>query len=445
MRSFLLAAFFLQPLLLHAEIPLTFGPRAHLDLRNQGKSVAEVTLQNGNPHLWTGVVPKTYDPEQHSVFAFDYFAPTGLESVRLSYRSVDGMNFAGSKEMPLAETWQPIAIDLSRVQEPPAAGADDMRFHLSFRGKAGTQFQIRSLHLRKPTAEDRRNAAERDKLRVEREADARIYLDYLRSEYPSSIDTVHVGIEDITLIGKCSVENADLFGVPAHLPSHRTQLPQPPVAEVQPNEKGGFRIVVPRFASPGGPDRSLWRWRLADEDGDFLSPCRWPTVEGPAVGRRSLKRLSASHVKGLGGMPTVSSPDHEIFDLGIAHATMNFVLTSVLHASPRRGTRPWEFEGRTYHVNEAALRSRDVTVRNLSDQGVIVTCILLVGNHRGPDGKPHSPLTHPEAEARGIYSMPDLTTSESTAHYRATMHFLTERLQSRRRRARPCQQLGAAQ
>lgn len=426
MRPVLLLIFILHPALLQAEIPLTFGPRSQMEFRLEDKGVADITLQSGNPHIWTGVVPGTFDPKKHTVIAFEYFAPTGIESVRLMYRSADGMKFAGSKEMPLAETWQPVSIDLSRLQDAPAAGSPDMRFHLSFRGKPGVKFQLRALHLREPTEEDRRIAAELDGVRRERDADAQAYLDYLRFDYPSSIDTIHVGVREITLIGKIS-QKASLYGFPAHFPSHRTPLPQSPIAHVQANEKGAFRLVVPRFAAPGGPDRSLWRWRLADQKGTFLTPCRWPTVEGPAVGRRSLEKLTAAHSKGLGGMPTVASADHEIFDLGIAHATMNFVVTSVLQTSPRRGTRPWKFEGRTYHVNEAAMRSRDVTVKNLSDQNVIVTCILLVGNRRGPDGKPLSPLTHPEAEARGIYSMPNLTTLDTAAHYRATMHFLTER------------------
>jgi hypothetical protein len=58
---------------------------------------------------------------------------------------------------------------------------------------------------------------------------------------------------------------------------------------------------------------------------------------------------------------------------------------------------------------------------------VIVTCILLVGNHRDADGAPQSLLTHPEAEANGIYSIPNLTSPESTTLYRATLALLAER------------------
>ncbi len=411
---------------LQAEVPLSVGPRAQIQVKAGPKGVFDLTLEAGNPHFWTTVVPKTFDPKKHTIFAFEYFAPTGVESVRLMYRSEDGMKRAGSGEMPLAETWQPVAIDFSEVPEPPAASSPDMRFHLTFGGQPGTTFQIRNLHLREPNAEDRRIAAERDQVRNERNADSEAYRAYLRADYPATIDTVHVGVRDITLIGT-TFESAKLYGYPAHLPSHRTPVPKSPIAKVEPNDQGSFRIVVPRFASPGAQDRALWRWRLADDRGTFLTPCRWPTIEGPAVGRRTLEKLTAPHPKGLGGMPTVASAEHEIFDLGIHHATMNFVLTSVLQTAPRRGTKPWMFEGRTYHVNEAAMRGRDLTVKTLSDQDIIVTCILLVGNHRDANGQPQSLLTHPEAESRGTYSIPNLTTPESTAHYRATMHYLTER------------------
>lgn len=412
---------------LSAETPLTIGPRAHVEVKMTRGGVANLTLQEGHPHFWTSVVPGTYDPAKHTIFAFDYFAPTGIESVGLLYRTRDdGMKRAGSGEMPLSETWQPFSIDIRDLPEEPATGDPDMRFHVSFRGKPGASFQIRNLCLREPNAEEKRLATEREQLHAQREADARAYLDYLRADYPATIDTVHVGVRDITLIGTAPGV-VGLHGFPAHLPSHQTKITGNTIAGVKPNANGAFRVVVPRLASPGAGDRALWRWRLTDDSGVFLTPCRWATVEGPAVGRRTLEKLTADHPKGLGGMPTVANADHEIFDLGIRHATMNFVLTSVLQTAPRRGTKPWVFEGRTYHVNEAAMRGRDLTVKNLSDQGIIVTCILLVSNHREPDGTPSSILTHPEAEARGTYSIPNLTTPESTAHYRATMHFLTER------------------
>ena len=427
MRHLLVIAALCSAANLSAEIPLTVGPRAHLEVKVAKGGVTQLTLEQGNPHFWTSVVPGSFDPATHTVFAFDYFAPTGIESVGLLYRTRSGeMQRAGSGEMPLAETWQPFSIDIRDLPEEPATGAPDMRFHVSFRAKPGTQFQIRNLCLREPNASERQLAAEREQIRALREADAAAYLDYLRADYPATLDTVHVGLREITLIGSAPGA-VSLHGFSAHVPSHHATATDQPVTQIVPAAEGAFRIVVPRFASPAAPDRALWRWRLADESGAFVTPCRWPTIEGPAVGRRTLKKLTADHPKGLGGMPTVASADHEIFDLGIRHATMNFVLTSVLQTAPRRGTKPWVFEGRTYHVNEAAMRGRDLTVKNLSDQGIIVTCILLVSNHREPDGTPSSLLTHPEAEARGIYSIPNLTTPESTAHYRATMHYLTER------------------
>ncbi|MEZ5431311.1 MAG: hypothetical protein R3F31_09075 [Verrucomicrobiales bacterium] len=63
------------------------------------------------------------------------------------------------------------------------------------------------------------------------------------------------------------------------------------------------------------------------------------------------------------------------------------------------------------------LQSHDRTLRLLTSREIIVSVILLVGNGRDAAGKPHSLLTHPEADARGVYSMPNLTGEDPARLY----------------------------
>lgn len=168
-------------------------------------------------------------------------------------------------------------------------------------------------------------------------------------------------------------------------------------------------------------DRALWRWRLCDAcPGHWTSAARWPSHWDPGVAR-PLPRLSAPHQKGLGGIPPLSRPDHEIFDLGIRHATMNVVIQTLIRDTPAPGWTPWLFEGRTFFLNEKLLQSHDRTLRLLASREIIVSAILLVGNGRDAAGKPHSLLTHPEAEARGVYSMPNLTGEDPARLYGAAL------------------------
>jgi hypothetical protein len=134
-----------------------------------------------------------------------------------------------------------------------------------------------------------------------------------------------------------------------------------------------------------------------------------------------LPKSTAPHQKGLGGIPPIPQPDHVLFELGIRHATINLVLSPILSESPKAGFTPFSVDGRGWYANEPVLRGLETTVRHLNAKGVLVSGILLVPNHAG------KAMTHPEAEPRGIYAMPNLSEAEGAALYRAAVHLLAER------------------
>jgi hypothetical protein len=407
-----------------AAIPLQHGPHRHVKIEARSEGVIELTLEEGHPHFWTSVTPATYQPRTHSVFALEYFAPTGLDTITLRYRTADGgMAVLETLSAPLAETWQPLAFDLSQAEPPPAGTAHpEMRFHLALHGKPGTQLQLRRLQVREPTAEERDAARHREQRQSERAADAEAIEAYFAQSYPASIQSVHIGQEQITVIGKLT-KPAKLIGIPPHIPSHLALLDAAAECDIEPDAQGAFRVDLPRFKTG---DRACFRWRLAAADQSrWLTHAAWPTAYGPAVGRK-LKRLKAEHQKGI-GMPQIQNTDHEILSLGIRHATVNMVLTSLLSDTAKPKWKPWPFEGKTYHFNPAAMQNLERTLSILAERDIIVSAILLVPNHRHPDGSPTYSLIHPDAEARGIYSIPNLSTEAAVHYYRTIFHFLAER------------------
>lgn len=421
----LLVAAFCTGLLTAEELPLQSGPHRDLTFKKISGGVWEITLGEGDPHFWTGIVPSTYDPVQQSVLALEYFAPAGLRSLALRYRVPSGeMAVAQVLPVPLAETWQPLTFDLSQVEVKPAAGRPDMRFHLALDGPAGAQIQIRHLRLREANAEEKSLAANRDKIRVARETEAAAILADLRTEYPATITTVHIGVQEITLIGQAK-EALKLIGIPPELVSQQAKSGQA-LADISPDESGNFRLNLPRVDATTKRDRAVWRWRLVDAQGKWASVAKWPTAYGPAVGRK-LAKLKAPHAKGIGGVPQIDRPDHELFDLGVRHGTLNVALNGLIRESSAPGWKPWAFEGLTYYLNERQLQNHDQTLRLLAQHNILVSAILLVGNGRDKDDVPTSTLTHPEAEVRGIYSMPNLTAEKPAQLYSAILHHLAER------------------
>jgi hypothetical protein len=397
-------------------VPLQTGPHRDVEITALPGGVSEISVSGAGPHFWTAPVPPTFDPGKHTVIAFEYFSPSGVESISVRYRQTDGtMTLRGSSEIPLAETWQPFSIDLSEGTPKPPAGDPQMRFHFAMSKRPGTSLQIRRFEIREPNPAEIAAKSQREAVQARREADAEAYLKYLRKEYPDTVSNVTVGLETIRVQGNVS-GSAILRELPPQHASHRP-LDQMPLAS---DLSGEFDLSFPRFSEGNGRDSALSRWRLDGKDGGIRSRCRWPdqTEEGIAA---DLPKLQAPHQKGLGGIPAIGDQGHEIFELGISHATVNFVITSLISAVKKPGFEPFLFEGKNWFYNARYLAQTRTTVEHLVEREIIVSCILLVANQAG------RPMTHPDAEPRGIYSIPNLATPEGANHYRAALYLLADR------------------
>jgi hypothetical protein len=373
----------------------------------------DLVINGPAPHFWSAPVPDRFDVEAHTVLAFEYYSPSGVKGFSVRFQRPDGtMSFAATTDIPLAEAWQPFSIDLSEASPAIAVGQGKQRFHFALRHQPGTGLRLRKVVLRSPTSEEIAARNNREQGRQRKNAEAESILSYFRAKYPSRIDEVVVGKETITIIGSTS-ESAILRELrPVHLSNQ--VIPDPPVST---GLSGDFRIEMPRFLPPRHRDRAVSRWRLERPGGGFLSPSRWPDrVESEVT--RKLPLLRTSSQKGLGGLPDIAAPDHEIFELGIQHGTINVVLNALMANQPRQGWEKLTIEGKTYYLNRSYLDRRMMTVRLLRERGVVVTAILLVGNQAG------SPLVHPEAESRGKFAMPNLRTPVGAEFYRAILHLL---------------------
>jgi len=397
-------------------VPLKTGPHRDVTIKPVGEGVSEIAVSGGSPHFWTAPVPLEFDPDKHTVVAFEYFSPSGVESISVRYRQSDGsMTLGGSGTLPLAETWQPFSIDFSKGEPAPPKGDAAMRFHFAMNYNPNASLRIRNFEVRAPNADEIAAAADKEARMARRQADADAYLAYLRTEHPNAITGVSVGSDTIVIKGRASVAGV-LREVLPHITSHGKSGAGTP-AEVAPED---FEISLPRFTGEGKKDRALSRWRLEEKSGRILSHARWPYQVEAGI-TTDLPKLSAPHQKGLGGIPAIVNGDHEIFELGIRHATVNFIVSSLISASPRPGFEPFQHEGRQWFFNAGYLRQTETTVQQLCAKDIIVSCILLVGNGAG------HPMTHPEAERRGIYSIPNLAQAEGATHYRAAIHLLGDR------------------
>ncbi len=407
----------------NAELLLQRGPARDVTVTSTAPNTLELTITGDSPHFWTEIIKTSPDSKEHQILAFEYFSPSPLKSFGIRFRNSKGvMVFAGSKPLHLAETWQPFYIDLKEAPEFPTLHKD-LRFHFALQAKKGAQLQIRNLRLRPINASERIKAEELERIAKDRDNKAKQTLQHLRDWYPASIDHIQVTKDELVVQGSCKTP-VHVIEVPIHLSADEKVESKKRPPQITPDANGKFTVRIPRMN--GRRDLSLSRWRLVNNKGETVSQNHWPNdIDGSL--QRDLEKLKHTHQKGLGGMVHLKSPDHQIFDLGIQHATINMVLTSLVSDHPRPGWKPFHFQGHTFHLNERSSAWRDETIVQLSKKNIIVTCILLVGNQRDSEGNPRSLMTHPAAEARGIYSMPNLTTAKSTALYQAAIHHLAER------------------
>ena len=393
-------------------VPLTVGPYRDVEIAKGGKGETSITISGHTPHFWSGVVASGYDPKRDTVLSFQYFAPNGLDDFSVRTKQEDGsVRLAGSAELPLAQAWQPFSILLTDPGKP----AEEMRFHFSLDGNIGDALRIRNVEVRPPDASEVAALEERDSLLSAREADAEKYLQYLRDWYPNAVTGIRIGETTVTVEG-FAADPLNLTELRPHDPSHVAKMGRKAATDLL----GRFELTFSRLASDSGHDRALSRWRLDSPNGQPASLARWPDQVEDGIAR-DLTKAEAETRKGLGGIPDIRAEDHEIFELGIGHATVNLVVDALLHDKAKPGLKPFDFEGSRYFYNSTFLENKVNTVERLTENGVVVSFILLVGN------RSESRMTHPEAERRGIYSIPNLATEDGAKFYRAAIHFLAER------------------
>lgn len=249
--------------------------------------------------------------------------------------------------------------------------------------------------------------------------------------FPAVIASVEVGTDDVTISGRAPGDGAALFlaDIPMELPRDdprgwETRIP------LEISADGEFRETVPRVRPRGSHrhDRLLSRWQLirvsASGEIEALSQARH--ADGIASRRPVPPPSRPKTKKGLGGWNAGRIPG-ELDDLGISAVTVNVPIHTLVSPDAGPGTRPFRWQGRTWHAREAALKDHDATFLEAARRGATVSAILLVANPARNSSPLVERLAHPDATPEGIYAMPDVASEEGAALYGAILHLMAER------------------
>ncbi len=113
--------------------------------------------------------------------------------------------------------------------------------------------------------------------------------------------------------------------------------------------------------------------------------------------------------------------------LGVKHGALNFNLCQLI--DPKGGTNSlsWESGGRTYHFKRSYTESMDKRIKQLSDQGVVVSLIVLT--YQSGDTNVNRVMIHPLCLANAPNKLGNFNTvtDEGRRWFTATMEFCAER------------------
>ena len=396
------------------------------DISVYAKNDGELTLRTtgGDPQVVFELQGTDAADKEAYFLAFDYFCPDGVDFVEVFYAADRPYHWSQSRQLeggslPKAEAWQPYSIDL-KLGSKDKWTANDQYIRIDFGRSTGKELQIRNLRLRAPTAEELLSSEEAEaKLLAKSENAAKLdhYLTFTRT--PAKVTKVSVSEEAIHITGVISQEiNGDLRLVeyePHEDPwamNGGKILPTPSLTHK-------FSVTVPRYV--GERDRLANRYAIVREvDGLTQLICRatWANdVSGAA--ERDMPRLYPANKKGLGGVelkPGIFEQD--LSDLGITASTVNFSLGTIL----QKTSNPIDYthQGKTYTYNGDAMKEFDQKISWMTENGIVVSAILLVDKDAGA-------LVHPDYNTAGIYSMANMTDQVATDAYRAIVSFLAER------------------
>lgn len=197
------------------------------------------------------------------------------------------------------------------------------------------------------------------------------------------------------------------------------------------HNKESFSVTVDRFIQLGTTtyDRLYSRWILtinADNAYYICSHAKYANrIQNPI---KSLIKPKPRNKKGLGSFSFIPDVNSDLDTLGISYITINICINDFLLLKPSKNCILFQYQNETYYVEKAIIEKYDKAIQQAAARNIIVAAIILVcPEERSKDKKVGRLLEYPAYNPAGAYSMPNLTSIESSKLYIAALNFLASR------------------
>lgn len=416
----------------------TITPPVYMLLNGKYKSGVNLTLHedstctiettDGDPWATTGVFAEDV-PEECNVLEFEYQTTLGMSNLELFFMDVktgiDPAHSMSAGQVPASEEWASFSVRLKEYRKNFNWGKKGDNLRMDFGTDPNNTIQMRNIRLRVMNDEEKKEEEEEKNEALNKEKYEQGIKDYLSKEYACHITDVTVGETSVTIQGDYTGEGTFFLGeIPPFVGMFKTEKIEFKI----PLSENSFSIQLDRYVTVGDfkYDRLLSKWAVFKEGADvdeLVSHARYANVDAIHA-KQSVEAVPLKSKKGLGGLINHGLLTHDLDELGISSATINIPISNFMHLSEQPGDIPYTYGGKTYYFNEQYLISSfDVVLQQTSQRGISVAGILLIA----PSGDAGELLKHPDYNGVAPYTMPNMTTVESTQCYAAALDFLAQR------------------
>jgi len=425
LRSLVVALFLIQASSVNG-IELRMRPESVHDLRiTEIEDGWQLETTGLDPFVITELTEKLTAEDR--VLEFEYLSVESIKNPSIYF----GPPITAAQKIDLptirqAEGWYAYKADLSlELGKDLPASTRVLRF--DFGSKPGVTIQVRKPRLRPRNAKEIESIANEQAIELLKQQSSQRITNYLASKSPTTIESVHIGKDAITI--KAISDSESFIPKLVELPIEHSigGIEQPlPVEFTHRFEDGRVLMEFPRRV--GDRDRlhsgyvmispdDLARKNLAAKN----SHRTFATSFDPPLVPVAIPPKPRDQ-KGLSGVS--DGPESDLKELGITAVTMNLVLNRFITDTdgPKRERIP--VAGKPVYFNHDAFAGIDQLTKLARRNDIVVSAILLIVNKDSVGSR--SPLVHLEADG-GVYSMPDLTTARGVGVYAFVLDKLAER------------------
>lgn len=367
--------------------------------------------------------------KENNQLSFEYFCPTGLDHIQIYFYPLsEQVKSVMAGDIGSTEGWVKFRIDLSEYVGEWGKAGDFLRF--DFGTAPALNIQIKNLELRAMSPRELEIQTNKDSKKQQELILENNLKAYLNKDFPNQILNILVTEAEIKIKGRIS-EDKKLYLADVSVHENVTEIKKFPSLKLLKSKDNSFDISVSRFVNRDGfnQDLLLSKWMIVEKKGTEyigVSPARYTDSIVPKYNYSFIK---PSTKKGLGGYSiNRQAPYTDLDSLGITSVTVNVMISKLLSSKPSPQNIPFEYMGDTYYVNEKRILELDKTFLSTSDRNIEVSAILLIDKASNTiDKEIGHILQHPDCDPSGIFSMPNLTTSEGVQYYAAILDFLASR------------------